>query len=98
MNERIKQLVKQAGGHFSTRNLMSNPVQQLESIELWDDRIEKFAELILLECTQVLFNESERLYDLSTEETNHRTANELEACAENCMNNIAALERHFGIE
>ena len=56
MNERIKQLVKQAGGHFSTRNLMSNPVQQLESIELWDDRIEKFAELIIREYSYDVMN------------------------------------------
>ena len=55
MNERIRELVKQAGGHFSTRNLMSNPVQHRESIELWDDRIEKFAELIVRECAQVAF-------------------------------------------
>ena len=53
MNERIKQLVKQAGGHFSTHNLMSNPVQHRESIELWDKNIEKFAELIVRECVQV---------------------------------------------
>lgn len=50
MNERIRELIRQAGGHFSTRNLMSNPVQHRESIELWDDRIEKFAELIVKEC------------------------------------------------
>ena len=50
MNERIKELAKQAGGHFSTHNLMSNPVQHRESIELCDDRIEKFAELIVREC------------------------------------------------
>lgn len=50
MNERIKELVKQAGGHFSTHNLMSNPVQHRESIELWDKNIEKFAELIIREC------------------------------------------------
>jgi hypothetical protein len=50
MNERIKQLVKQAGGHISIRNLASNPVQHIESVELWDDRIEKFAELIVREC------------------------------------------------
>lgn len=54
MNERIRELVKQAGGHFSTRNLMSNPVQHRESIELWDDRIEKFAELIVAECLTVI--------------------------------------------
>ena len=53
MNERIKQLVKQAGGHFATHNLMSNPVQHRESIELWDKNIEKFAELIVRECVQV---------------------------------------------
>ena len=54
MNERIRQLVKQAGGHFSTHNLMSNPVQHRESIELWDKNIEKFAELIVDECiTQI---------------------------------------------
>jgi hypothetical protein len=50
MNQRIRELVRQAGGHFSTRALMSNPVQHRESIELWDDKIEKFAELIVQEC------------------------------------------------
>lgn len=50
MNERIKELVKQAGGHFSTHTLTSYPAQRRESIELWDDRIEKFAELIVGEC------------------------------------------------
>jgi hypothetical protein len=92
MNERIKELLKQASKLANT--------DDNKDIDRNFDMIvaEKFAELILLECTQVLFNESERLYDQSTEETNHRTANELEACAENCMNNITALERHFGIE
>jgi hypothetical protein len=53
MNERIKELVKQAGGHISIRNLASNPVQHIESVELWDDRIEKFAELIVRECVAI---------------------------------------------
>jgi hypothetical protein len=53
MNERIKELVKQAGGHISIRNLASNPVQRIESVELWDDRIEKFAELIVRECCAI---------------------------------------------
>ena len=66
MNERIKQLVKQAGGHFSTHNLMSNPVQHRESIELWDKNIEKFAELIVRDCIEInkqelAFNAFERL-------------------------------------
>jgi hypothetical protein len=54
MNEQIRELVKQAGGHFSTHNLMSNPVQHRESIELWDKNIEKFAELIVRECIRAL--------------------------------------------
>lgn len=54
MNERIRELAKKAGGHFSTHNLMSNPVQHRESIELWDDKIEKFAELIVRECAKAL--------------------------------------------
>jgi len=54
MNERIRELVKQAGGHFATHNLMSNPVQHRESIELWDNNIEKFAELIVGECISKL--------------------------------------------
>jgi hypothetical protein len=53
MNERIRELVKQAGGHFSTHTLTSNPVQYRESIGLWDNNIEKFAELIVRECADV---------------------------------------------
>lgn len=56
MNELIKELVKQAGGHFSTHNLMSNPVQHRESIELWDKNIEKFAELIVRECSNIVLH------------------------------------------
>ena len=63
MNERIKQLVKQAGGHISIRNLASNPVQHIESVELWDDRIEKFAELIVRECLEILDGEDDYGYE-----------------------------------
>ena len=52
MNERIKELFKRAGGKTSVRNLASNPVQVVETHELWDDRIEKFAELIVKECIE----------------------------------------------
>jgi hypothetical protein len=74
MNERIKELVKQAGGHFSTHNLMSNPVQHRESIELWDKNIEKFAELIVKECAD-LFDKDEMELSL-TERTIHKTIKE----------------------
>ena len=53
MNERIKELFKRAGGKTSARNLASNPVQVVETHELWDDRIQQFAELIVRECAEV---------------------------------------------
>jgi hypothetical protein len=62
MNPQIRELVKQAGGHFSTRNLMSNPVQHIESVELWDDKIEKFYELIIRECMLLSILQSEASY------------------------------------
>ena len=60
MNEKIKELFKRAGGKTSVRNLMSNPVQVVETHELWDDRIEKFAELIVKECLMIVYERQER--------------------------------------
>lgn len=57
MNEKIRTMFKRAGGHTSIRNLMSNPMQQREYMELWDDRIVKFAELIVRECGIIAFEE-----------------------------------------
>jgi hypothetical protein len=53
MNEKIKELFKRAGGKTSIHNLMSNPMQQREYSELWDDNIQKFAELIVGECAGI---------------------------------------------
>jgi hypothetical protein len=55
MNEKIKELFKRAGGKTSIHNLMSNPMQQREYSELWDDNITKFAELIVQECASVAY-------------------------------------------
>jgi hypothetical protein len=55
MNEKIKELFKRAGGKTSIHNLMSNPMQQREYSELWDDNIQKFAELIVQECASVAY-------------------------------------------
>ena len=54
MNERIKEVVKQAGGHFSTHTLTSYPAQHRESIQLWDKNIEKFAELMVKKFDDIL--------------------------------------------
>ena len=59
MNPRIKELFKRAGGKSSIHNLMSNPMQQREYHELWNERIEKFAELIVEETLKEV---DERVY------------------------------------
>lgn len=63
MNERIQELFKRAGGKTSARNLASNPVQVVETHELWDDRIEKFAELIVKECADICMEQSQTTTD-----------------------------------
>lgn len=52
-NERIRQLIKKAGGKFTVRNLMSNPPQRVEAVEIWDDRLEQFAKLLIKECADI---------------------------------------------
>lgn len=45
-DEEIEKLIFKSGGHKSTQNLMSNPMQVREHIELWDERIYAFARAI----------------------------------------------------
>ena len=85
MNERIKELVKQAGGHFSTHILTSYPAQRRESIELWDKNIEKFAELIVFECTKAVMD--------GTKEGDHY-AQRIEQHFDNGTGGVL----HFGVE
>ena len=59
---------------------------------------QKFAELIVKECATLLFNESERLYAYSSECDNMRHSDEAELCAEKCVDLIAMIEQHFGVE
>lgn len=59
---------------------------------------EKFAELIINECTQLLFAESERLYAYASECDIMRHSDEAELCAEKCMDNVTMIEEHFGVE
>ena len=83
MNERIKELMKQSMVEHQF-DIRFSP--------------EKFAELIVAECTKVLFDEAERLNGLSSEETNLAISDDLESCAEQCMANIVRIEEHFGVE
>ena len=94
MNEQIKELARKAGisilyeydgydGHAGVANF---------------DDIEKFAELIVAECTAALFDESERLSGLYSEEDNWNSAEEYEIRSNQCIDNIALIEKHFGVE
>ena len=60
--------------------------------------LEKFAELIVRECTAALFDESERLSGLYSEEDNWDSAEEYEIRSNQCVNNIELIEKHFGVE
>jgi len=85
MNERIRELAVIA----STET------------DWWDvshSYIEKFAELIIKECTAALFDESERLFGLYSDEADMQQAERCELCSEQCTDNIALIEKHFGIE
>jgi hypothetical protein len=59
---------------------------------------DKFAELIIRECVNVLREESERLYKLSAEEKDEVFASNYEICAEKCVDNVEALKEHFGVK
>jgi hypothetical protein len=59
---------------------------------------EKFAELIVAECTAALFDESERLSGLYSDEDNWASAEEYEIRSNQCIDDIALIEKHFGVE
>ena len=94
MNERIKLLAEQAGLRFT--QLMSNPMVPVVDGKEID--LEKFAELIVGECTAALFDESERLSGLYSEEDNWNSAEEYEIRSNQCIDDIALIEKHFGVE
>lgn len=89
MNERIKELEKLATPrcYDETGCYIGNKFD-----------VEKFAELMVKECTMLLFDESERLSGLYSEEANFRLAEEHEICSNQCINDITLLEKHFGVE
>jgi len=85
MNQRILELAKQAGLKFPSETAMS-------PVEL------EFAQLIVRECTAALFDESERLSGLYSDEDNWDSAEEYEIRSNQCIDDIALIEKHFGVE
>ena len=82
MNERIRELAEQCHHRYSEHNI----------------DLEKFAELIVRECTAALFDESERLSGLYSDEDNWDSAEEYEIRSNQCIDDIALIEKHFGVE
>jgi len=96
MNERIDELVFQSG---ITQHSYSNPKHpDLDGFLVSNEKLEKFAELIIGECSNLLFSESERLYQYSTECDNMQESDEAELVAEKCVDLITMIEEHFGVE
>lgn len=88
MNQRIDEIDKQTWAEVAK---LGRPVK-------WLDYRDKFAELIVRQCTDVLREESEKLYKLSAEEKDELFASNFEICAEKCVDNEVAIKEHFGVE
>jgi hypothetical protein len=90
MNERIKELEDQASQYAS---------RETTDLDEWEFIFrKKFAELIVAECTAALFDESERLSGLYSDEDNWDSAEEYEIRSNQCIDDIALIEKHFGVE
>jgi len=90
MNELILKLAKETGISFGGHPM--NP------LNVYPSELQKFAELIVEECADVLRAESERLYKLSAEEKDELFASNFEICAEKCWDNEVAIKMHFGVK
>ena len=91
MNQQIEELARKCGAWnqvYGDRNFMID--------EHFD--IAKFAELIVRECASALFDESERLSGLYSEEDNWNSAEEYEIRSNQCIDDITLIEKHFGVE
>jgi hypothetical protein len=114
MNKRIKELADQAElptidgeWDYNDREILHRengewrvaiPSEIISVLFACEKGREKFAELIIKECSQLLFAESERLYAYSSECYSVRDSNQAELCADKCIENIEMIEQHFGIE
>ena len=98
MNERIKNLAEQAGFALWEDEEWKPHGEVIDWSSRYDDELEKFAQLIVQECTMALFDESERLSGLYSEEDNMQLAEEYEICSNQCINDIAIIEKHFGVK
>jgi hypothetical protein len=92
MNQRIDQLWGQALDAAVPETYTRLSHSQVLKIK------QVFAQLIVRECTAALFDESERLSGLYSEEANWQQAEEYEIRSNQCIDDIALIEKHFGVE
>ena len=87
MNERIKELWTQAGGHYNSGNQHTWPEYTITDPE-------KFAELIVRECLKeikdMIVDESERLYPNNKQTT--------ECVNDRLLDAYDNIKEHFGVE
>jgi hypothetical protein len=95
MNERIRELAEQILPNEKEFH-QGDPTEW--GYFFTGEELEKFAELIVRECADVLRAESERLYKLSAEEKDKLFASNYEICAEKCWDNEVMIKEHFGVE
>ena len=82
MNERIKQLAKQANIEF-TYDPTETPMRAFA--ECWDDELKKFAELIVAECILTI--------QMGITRDGHNTEKYLRS-----MKHLKDIKEHFGVE
>ena len=91
MNERIRQLAEQAGIEF-TYDPTETPMRAF--VECWEDEMEKFAELIIRECTD-LFADQQNMIVNPNKPFAYRT---VRALAQHDRDTVRKIREHFGVE
>jgi hypothetical protein len=91
MNERIRQLWTQAGGHYNSGNQHTWP-------EYTIDNPEKFAELIVRECIGILETETELVKGYKSTACNDFDVRWHEGKIEHFAKLIEKSKKHFGVE
>lgn len=89
MNKRINELAQKA------EDYADDAMKDASWLAIYT---EKLAELLIEEFVTLLFDESQRLYEYSSECDNMRESDEAEVVAEKCVDLIAAIEEHFGVK
>ena len=89
MNERIKQLWSQAGGHYDSGNQHTWPQYTI-------DNPEKFAELIVQECAALAKSKSEHIQSMLTDDRGDQA--QIHSLAWQFEEFGYEIKKHFGVK